>query len=59
LDYFEHRLPCDATIISKFRRLIGEYGVEELLAHTIAAAQSTKSISERQMQTVVVDTTVF
>jgi IS5 family transposase len=58
MDYFEHRLPCDATLISKFRRLIGEDGVEELLAHTIAAAQSMKFVSARQMQTVVVDTTV-
>jgi IS5 family transposase len=58
MDYFEHRLPCDATLISKFRRLIGEDGVEELLAHTIAAAQSMKLVSEKQMQTVVVDTTV-
>ncbi len=24
MDYFEHRLPCDATLIGKFRKLIGE-----------------------------------
>lgn len=29
--YFEERLPCDATTLVKFRRLLGEEGVEELL----------------------------
>ena len=30
--YFEHRSPCDASLLSRFRRLMGEEGVEELLA---------------------------
>jgi len=30
--YFEHRQPCDATTLVKFRKLLGEDGVEELLA---------------------------
>ena len=59
LNYFEHRLPCDSTLISKFRRLIGEDGVEEQLLYTITAAQSMKLLCETQMQTVVVDTTVM
>jgi len=29
MDYFEHRAPCDPTLIGKFRKLIGEGGVEE------------------------------
>ena len=58
MDYFERRRPCDSTLISKYRRLIGEDGVKELLAHTIAAGLSMKLVSEKQMQTVVVDTTV-
>ena len=45
MDYFEHWLPCDMTLITKFRRLIGEDGIEELLAYTIAAAQSMKLVS--------------
>ena len=36
--YFEPRLPCDATTLIKFRRLIGEEGVEDLLAQTINVA---------------------
>ena len=31
LDYFEHKLPCDPTLLVKFRRLLGEEGVEEML----------------------------
>jgi len=34
-EYFEHRLPCDPTLLVKFRKLLGEEGVEELLARTI------------------------
>jgi len=30
--YFEHRRPCDAINLVKFRQLLGEEGVEELLA---------------------------
>ncbi len=58
MDYFEHRLPCDATLVGKFRKLIGEEGVEELLSQTIAAALSMKLIDKKALETVVVDTTV-
>ncbi len=42
--YFEPRLPCDATTLIKFRRLLGEEGVEELLSQTITAAVSLNLI---------------
>jgi len=58
MDYFEHRLPCDATLIGKFRKLIGEQGVEELLSRTISVALSMKVISKKALETVVVDSTV-
>ena len=58
LDYFENRLPCDPTVLVKFRKLIGEEGVEELLSYTIAAAQNMKFVSKTQLETVVVDSTV-
>jgi len=58
MEYFEHRLPCEPTLLVKFRKSIGEDGIERLLAHTIAAAQGMKLVSDKQMQTVVVDTTV-
>ena len=33
--YYEPRLPCDATQIGRFRRLLGEDGLEQLLKATI------------------------
>jgi len=57
MDYFEHRLPCDATLIGKFRKLIGEDGVEELLSQTITVALNLK-IPKKALETVVVDSTV-
>src|SRR6266513_1245005 len=35
--YYEPRLPCDATQIGRFRRVLGEAGVEQLLKTTIEA----------------------
>jgi len=58
MDYFEHRFPCDATLIGKFRKLIGEDGVEELLSQTISVAVNLKAISKKALETVVVDSTV-
>lgn len=58
MDYFEHRLPCNATLIGKFRNLIGEQGVEELLSQTISVALSLKVVSKKALETVAVDSTV-
>ena len=56
--YYEERLPCDATTLVKFRRLLGEEGVEELLAQTVNLAVSLKLIPAGALATVVVDSTV-
>ena len=58
LAYYEERLPCDATTLVKFRRLLGEEGVEELLAQTITTAVTLKLIPAAALATVVVDSTV-
>ncbi len=58
LAYFEHRLPCDSTTLIKFRKAIGEEGVEGLLAQTINVAISLKLISVKHLEAVIVDTTV-
>jgi transposase, IS5 family len=58
MDYFELRLPCDATLIGKFRKLIGEDDVEELLSQTVSVALNLKVISKKALETVVVDLTV-
>jgi len=57
-DYFEARLPCDATQIGRFRRVLGEAGVEQLLKTTIEAAVSMKAIKPAEFERIIVDTTV-
>ncbi len=56
--YYEDRQPCDATTLVKFRQLLGEEGVEELLAQTINVAVELKLIKPQELTRVIVDTTV-
>jgi transposase, IS5 family len=56
--YFEHHRPCDATTLIKFRQLLGEEGVEELLAQTINVAVALKLIKPQELARVIVDSTV-
>ena len=56
--YFEQRPPCDATTLVKFRKMLGDEGVEELLAQTINAAVDMQLIQADALQRVIVDSTV-
>jgi IS5 family transposase len=58
LEYYEPRLPCDATQIGRFRRAIGEAGGEELLKATIDTAVTAKAVQPAEFERVIVDTTV-
>lgn len=58
LDYFEHRWPCDPSLLVRFRRTLGEEGVEALLSQTINVAVNLKLIVRRDLATVIVDSTV-
>jgi len=58
MQYYEHRLPCDATQIGRFRRDIGEQGLEQLLKATIDAAVAMKAVKPQELERVIVDTTV-
>ena len=58
LEYYEHRLPCDATQIGRFRNDIGEEGLEQLLKATIDAAVAMKTVKPEALERVTVDTTV-
>lgn len=58
LAYYEPRLPCDATQIGRFRRAIGEAGVEQLLKTSIEAAVAMKAVALKEFERVIVDTTV-
>jgi IS5 family transposase len=57
-DYYEPRLPCDATQIGRFRTAIGEAGVEELLKATIDAAVTSQAVRPNEFERLIVDTTV-
>jgi transposase, IS5 family len=56
--YYEDRQPCDASTLVKFRQLLGEEGVEELLAQTINVAVDLKLIKPQELTRVIVDSTV-
>ncbi|HEX7340477.1 MAG TPA: IS5 family transposase [Rhodanobacteraceae bacterium] len=55
---FQTRLPCDNSSLTRYRKRLGEEGVEELLAQTIAAAQNLKAINRSDLKRVVIDSTV-
>ena len=57
-EYFENRLPCDPSAISRFRGLLGEEGVEELLVQTLVVAINLGLIERTALQSVIVDSTV-
>ena len=58
MDYYEHRLPCDATQIGRFRRALGEDGLELLLKATIDTAVAIEAVKPTDLERVIVDTTV-
>lgn len=56
--YYEPRLPCDATQIGRFRRLLGEEGLEQLFKATIDIALDIKAVKPSDLERVIVDSTV-
>ena len=58
MEYYEHRQPCDPTQIGRFRRDIGEAGLELLLKATIDTAVALKAVKPKELERVIVDTTV-
>lgn len=56
--YSEPRRPCDPAQISRFRRVLGEAGVEQLLKTTIEAAVTMGAVKKTEFERVIVDTTV-
>lgn len=56
--FFQTTLPCDPSSLVRWRKLLGEAGLEELLAQTIAAARAMKAIDASAFARVIIDTTV-
>jgi len=57
-EFYEPRLPCDPGQIGRFRKAIGEAGVEALLKATIDTAVHTGAIKPVEFERVIVDSTV-
>lgn len=51
--------PIDPSSLTRWRRRLGEAGVEALLAATIAAGQRSGAVRRNSLKTVIVDTTVM
>jgi transposase, IS5 family len=58
MHHYEPRLPCDHTQLGRFRRALGEAGVEQLLKSTIEAAVDMRVVKPAEFERVIVDTTV-
>lgn len=57
--FFQHRLPIDASSMTRWRNRIGEEGVEWLLTETIKAGQRAGTVQDDHLKKVTVDTTVM
>lgn len=57
-EYFQHELPINPSQMTRWRKRIGEEGVEKLLQAIITAGTVTRTITEQSFEKVIVDTTV-
>ena len=56
--HFNDKRPCDPSVLSRWRKRIGEEGLEELLSETLAVAHSAGHLKTKDLDDVNVDTTV-
>ncbi|WP_145111834.1 IS5 family transposase, partial [Cereibacter sediminicola] len=57
--FFQHRPPIDPTSLTRWRKRIGEEGVEWLLTKTIEAGRKSGAVEDASLDEVAVDTTVM
>ncbi|CAJ0780447.1 hypothetical protein R8510_04745 [Ralstonia chuxiongensis] len=57
--YLQNEPPIDPSSLTRWRRRLGEAGVEELLVETIEAAKRADVIKPSSIKRVIVDTTVM
>ncbi len=56
--WFQHRPPIDPSSLTRWRKRIGEAGLEWMLTQTIKAAESAWVVKPQSFQKVIVDSTV-
>jgi len=57
-EFFQHQWPCHPTSLVKWRQRLKADGIEKLLKEILATAVRTDALKEKDLQCVVVDTTV-
>lgn len=57
-EFFQLEFPLNPSSLTRWRKRIGEEGVEFLLQQTVAAAQNGGQLTEKHLEKVNVDTTV-
>ena len=57
--FFQHRLPLDPSSLTRWRKRIGEEGVEWMLTQTIEAGKRAGVVKRSDLKRVTVDTTVM
>ncbi len=57
--FFQHRLPLDPSSLTRWRKRIGEEGVEWMLTQTIEAGKRAGVVKRSDLKQVTVDTTVM
>jgi IS5 family transposase len=57
--FFQHRLPLDPSSLTRWRKRIGEEGVEWLLTQTIEAGKRAGVVKGNDLKRVTIDTTVM
>lgn len=56
--FFEHDKPCDETSLVYWRKRVGVLNLEKLLSETLSTACKMKFLKPKEIQDVIVDTTV-
>lgn len=57
--FFQHRPPIDPSSLTRWRKRIGEEGVEWLLTKTIEAGRASGAVTDKSLKRIAVDTAVM
>lgn len=58
MKYFMHEQPIDPSLMTRWRKMLGDGGMEKLLAGTIDVGLRMKVITDKSLKNVNIDTTV-